>query len=792
MEPNAQPLVPDFKESVDFLRRFLPGGPWTLTAIPENKLEIQAQTFTSAAKLLEWLEERKAHNIYFQVNPLMHAVSKKSAIADVAALSWLHVDVDPSKDADLAAEQARIKKLFTDELPAGIPMPTCVLFSGGGCQGFWRLRDPLPINGQVAAAVHGAAYNRQLELVFGGDHCHNVDRIMRLPGTINWPDERKRSFGRTPALARVLYFSDTSHDLSEFMPAAAVQSREGGLGDYGGGTQLVNVSGNVGRLDSIDDLPEAVKPKTRVLIVQGEDPEDPTAYESRSEVLFRVVCDLVRANVDDDTIYSILTDDRFRISDSVLGKGSGADRYALRQILRAKEASIDPALTEMNDKHAVIGDMGGKCRIISERFDAGLGRTRISFQSFPDFHNRYNHRSVPITTPAGPAEAPMGSWWTKHPLRRQYESIIFAPEREIPGYYNLWRGFAYDALPGRSCDKFLEHVNSNICGGSQELYDYLVDWMAAAVQRPDSPGHTAIVMRGRQGVGKSFFVKTFGALFGRHFLHISDPKHLIGSFNAHLRDCVVLFADEAFYAGDKKHEGVLKMLVTEETLTIEAKGVDVEVSPNCVHLLMASNSDWVVPAGYNERRFLVLDVGDRCMQKREYFKAIQEEMNAGGYEALLHFLRKRNLRDFSVRRVPETAALMEQKVMHYDLEEEWWYAKLQAGEVLSGKGWPLYVFVTELQRDFVVNCAYWRSRRGSVTSLGKFLSKAMPDMQTKRIGGVHRVVNVDGTEEKITRPRIYSLPTLSYCRNIWDLRFGGPYEWPPPEEVVPEDTDTPF
>jgi H+/Cl- antiporter ClcA len=56
--------------------------------------------------------------------------------------------------------------------------------------------------------------------------------------------------------------------------------------------------------------------------------------------------------------------------------------------------------------------------------------------------------------------------------------------------------------------------------------------MARSVQRPDSPGYSAIVFRGGQGTGKSFVAKTLGSLFGRHFMQVTDPKHLVGSFNA--------------------------------------------------------------------------------------------------------------------------------------------------------------------------------------------------------------------------------------------------------------------
>jgi len=54
-------------------------------------------------------------------------------------------------------------------------------------------------------------------------------------------------------------------------------------------------------------------------------------------------------------------------------------------------------------------------------------------------------------------------------------------------------------------------------------------------------------------------------------MQIVDATHFVDRFNAHLRDCIVLFADEAFFAGDKQNEGVLKVLITEPYLAIEGK-----------------------------------------------------------------------------------------------------------------------------------------------------------------------------------------------------------------------------
>jgi hypothetical protein len=142
---------------------------------------------------------------------------------------------------------------------------------------------------------------------------------------------------------------------------------------------------------------------------------------------------------------------------------------------------------------------------------------------------------------------------------------------------------------------------------------------------------------------------------------IGRSLDLVGHFNSHLQHCSLLFADEAFFAGDRSHESVLKGLITEETILVEPKGVDPYPVRNCIHLIMSSNSDWVVPAGADARRYFVLDVADTHMQDYKYFADIAHQMDDGGRAALLHYLLTLDISDFDVRSVPKTAALADQK-----------------------------------------------------------------------------------------------------------------------------------
>ena len=182
--------------------------------------------------------------------------------------------------------------------------------------------------------------------------------------------------------------------------------------------------------------------------------------------------------------------------------------------------------------------------------------------------------------------------------------------------------------------------------------------------------------------GKGQFIRNFGSLFGRHFVQIAKAEQITGKFNASCSGKVVIFADEAFWAGDKASLGALKVMITEPTLRIERKGVDAITEPNFIHLYMASNEEWHTPAGFHERRFFVLKVSDAKRQDHDYFSKIVEEMENGGREALLAFLLARPItpeRRKQLREAPKTEELGKQVERSMSPEMRWWKGLLEEG-----------------------------------------------------------------------------------------------------------------
>jgi hypothetical protein len=769
-------LIPQTDMVVRYLNDFLPNERWVLTAIHTDRKGTIARTFRAdtANDMKAWVEKMNLenHNIYFQICATNRDLNESNAqLRDVESVLWLHVDMDPKDGVSPEICKAQAEGILKKGKD-GIPPPTVIVDSGGGVQAFWKLREPIDIGGSVEAGNAAKRHNQRLEVVFDADHCHNVNRLMRLPFTVNWPNALKRKKGRVPALSTVIqYKKENVYDIAMFPPLLTTQTQFSAAETDG-----LDIPDNVPRID-MDDLDVyEVSDRTKVICVQGRHPDEVKEKDnSRSAWLFDAVLRLVRRDVPDAIIYSIITDPDMGISSSVLDKAN-PDKEARRQIAKVKQFAIDPQLVEMNERHAVIRTWGGKCSVVEELYDVVMGRTQLVRTSFPDIKNAYCNRQVKVGEDkhGEPKYMELGTWWLKHKDRRQYDTLIFAPEKEVPGAYNLWRGFGVQAVPG-DCLPFLGHIKENLCGGDDEYFNYLVRWMARSVQKPDRPGEVAVVLRGDQGTGKSFFAKEFGSLFGRHFLTVSDSKHLVGSFNAHLRDCVLLFGDEAFFAGDKAHESTLKTLITDNRIRIEGKGIDTEESNNFLHLILASNSDWVIPAGAVERRFFVLDVSNNKRQDSEYFRQLADHMqNKGGREALLHYLQCIDLSNWNVRAVPQTEALAKQKIWTFDPMQEWWFTKLDSGSIMPDvPHWLEEVECNDLTDDYLEYTRnYGVVRRGNSTKLGRFLLSVCPQMVRTQ------VIRIDETEENgkqefnRRRPYVYRFPSFETCRYEWEQKMG--------------------
>lgn len=390
--------------------------------------------------------------------------------------------------------------------------------------------------------------------------------------------------------------------------------------------------------------------------------------------------------------------------------------------------------------------------------------------------------------------------WREHPKKRTYRKVTFAPPPAVadPLDYNLWKGFAVSPLQpeggiaGMSedglrawtvehclpkCNLFFDLVFDVICSGNPEHFAYMVNLLALTVKFPGIPSEVAVVLKGDQGAGKGTFVRTFGrGLFGRHFVHLDRTEQLAGKFNASLSGKVVVFADEAFFAGDKSSLGSLKRLITEPTLSIERKGIDSIEEPNFIHLFMATNEKWAHQAGIKERRFFTVQVSNAHLQDHAYFNAINEQMAPGGegLRSLLSYLVMFDVDHDMVRRVPKTDELRAQQEQSLPLDLRFFRQALRKGELGDGANWPEYTYEGEIYNDFLRYCDIikFNRQRPDVDDLMKTLNPFL---------GTHgeRKQREDSAGKRRWMRR---LRPLAEARAIFDELIGTKGEWETDEE----------
>ncbi len=369
----------------------------------------------------------------------------------------------------------------------------------------------------------------------------------------------------------------------------------------------------------------------------------------------------------------------------------GDDPRTIDQLLaESNVAELRPAqcVAAINRTHAFILE-GGSATVLRKSYDPEMNRDvyqRLSAESFCMAYQNVNI-IVGFTKDGEPITMPLGTLWIYSEMRRQYlDGIVFDPSgNKREGCLNLWTGFAVQPKKG-SWKLMRRHIWKILCKKNKPAFRYLMCWLARMLQHPELIGYAAVVLRGEKGAGKGVFAAAFLRILGAFALHIREAKHLVGNFNRHLQTVVFLFADEAFFAGDKAHESVLKGLVTEARLEIEAKFRDLVETVNRLHIMLASNEDWVVPAGMRERRFVVFDVSDEVANDHAYFAALRCEMEQeGGDAAMLYDLLRLDISQFNPADIPLTEGLQEQKKLTMGLEWKWYEDVLARGYVLESQ-----------------------------------------------------------------------------------------------------------
>ena len=440
--------------------------------------------------ILALLNKRAGCDTYFTLARTRGQPTTTPNKDQITGSCWAWAEFDPPEGEDHDAFRKRM--LAKLESVEGLK-PSLVVDSGRGLWAYWRIEDEVGPD-ELEAINLGLAQQFP-----GADHVHNCNRVGRLPGTMNT---------KTKRVAHVVWHDENSAYSAESLPHAKVVDT----------LKVTTIDADIQQTSDLAELDKWCLPgRVKIIINHGKLPDEPKQGDnSRSAWVFDVACNLVRCCVPDGIILGILLDSTWGISESVIEKGGGAERYARRQVGSAhskvaqdqdEELTVAPLEFQTNEKgvpHA------------NNQHNIGVALDKLGVKiSYDEFSDRMLVAGLPGYGPGLQDPA--------------VEELYLTIDRKFafrPGKDYFWMVISNTARKN-SFHPVRDYLESVTWDGTPRLHNWLSVYgeaedtpytravgslmLLAAVRRVRQPGckfDEMLVLRSAQGTGKSTALAT--------------------------------------------------------------------------------------------------------------------------------------------------------------------------------------------------------------------------------------------------------------------------------------------
>ncbi|MGA7180921.1 MAG: DUF5906 domain-containing protein [Thiobacillaceae bacterium] len=694
------------------------------------------------------------HDAYFACAEYLTPDNRKAENAAGARGFWLDIDCGESKAAK--------DKGYTTHLTAvpavkdfckatAFPIPNIIVNSGNGLHCYWTLDTRIGRKEWHRLSAKLKALSKSHNLLADPSRTADIASVLRVPGTMNWKDPENPKPVNIIRIKPNISLEKLRAAIDAAMPDAV--------------TTAANDAAPTWAKDAPPppEIPENIERFKSALAAISADCE----RDMWVRVIWAVQSTGWECAVDLAREWSLTAPDKFDADDfdgvvNSYRPGGGISigtlfHYAeqarwtdsapmAERMTGAGSDALTEALHEMNERY-FVARIGGEVFVFDEQ-DTQILAGGMNFTAFKQLHAGRKVNGVNVAAA-----------WLVWEHRRTYQSITFDPSGKTANdVFNTWRGLAVNPQLG-SCSRILAHIEQVWCSGNAAQFDYVIKWLALLVQKPWIKPEVALVLRSREGTGKTIIVQILLRIFGAHGFTAAQKEQVAGRFNGHLFDKVVVVLEEAFFAGDPAAVAATKALVTNSMLGYEAKGKDAFSAANFAHVISLTNHSWAVPAGEDARRWLALDVSDGWRGDHTYFEALQAEIDGGGVAALLDYLMNVGVTGWNPRALPQSRAIQIQKsetLMRTDPVAGWWIHVLAEGAFTVEGGavdWAAEISATEMQESYTRGTARARNAPSWDVAARK-LRRLLP------AGELGRVRKSEG----ISRVFYYRLPGLDEAR----------------------------
>lgn len=428
------------------------------------------------------------------------------------------------------------------------------------------------------------------------------------------------------------------------------------------------------------------------------------------------------------------------------------------------------------------------------------GYTYLDEKSRSDFLNAFDNLNIvsekEVRGKKKLVTESIGKVWNNNAARNNYDKKTFNPhplgsakactQSELNLFYE--EGIASRDLCAQyqhyDHNIIQEHLLNVIANGNEQHCKYINKWLAKILQKPWEKCHTAIILKGPEGNGKSTPIGRIAKhLFGPFFEALSSADDVVGRFNKIACNRLFIILEEAVWVGnDKKKEGALKTLITEDWWQMEAKNVNRLTMANYMNFLFVTNESYVVPAGGNSRRFVCFETSSARLDDRDYMKRVLEGFTKEAILSYGHYLYSLDLTEFDRgQEFPITELLLTQQELNMSLLAHWWKKCLQLGyhvpvnmcndSIERGDETWVRMINTKVILDYFNNTLPPSQRMVSTKFAAEFKELTQAGLKRPYTESLQPCPTTGRMTKVTQRLEYYSLGTLEQCREYMQNKY---------------------
>lgn len=205
-------------------------------------------------------------------------------------------------------------------------------------------------------------------------------------------------------------------------------------------------------------------------------------------------------------------------------------------------------------------------------------------------------------------------------------------------------------------DQFLFHIKEIISANDEDVFKYIISWIAHKIQRPDKKIETCLLlMSPEQGTGKSIFTEILNVLTGDYLISTSIDK-LSGQFNALYTRRTVIVLEELKKGLSNDTCDFLKDYITKEFHEENEKNKTMLRVKNVSDIIICSNNEETIKVNEFDRRYLITKLNPQMRGNHEYFDNLKKYKDASTdqFVHLYNFLIRYDISRFNPRNIPMT------------------------------------------------------------------------------------------------------------------------------------------